>query len=79
MAPEGSERGTEMDAKLIAEAVVLQQTEARLQRVGLLIDRTALSAQNRRALAALHCLVAHEAGRPAPAREPIGFAYSNAR
>ncbi|HEU5434249.1 MAG TPA: hypothetical protein VFU81_21435 [Thermomicrobiales bacterium] len=68
-----------MDAKLIAEAVVLLQTEERMQRVGLIVDRTALSAQNRRAMTTLQCLVAKEARRPEPVREPIGFAYPNAR
>jgi hypothetical protein len=68
-----------MDAKLIAEAVVLLHTEERMQRVGLIVDRAALSAQNRRAMTALQCLAAKEARRPAPARESIGFAYPNAR
>ncbi|HEX5500111.1 MAG TPA: hypothetical protein VFX03_12825 [Thermomicrobiales bacterium] len=67
-----------MNAKLIAEAVVLLHTEERMQRVGLVVDRTALSAQNRRAMAVLQCLASHEARRPAPVREPIGFAYPNA-
>ena len=68
-----------MDAKLIAEAVMMLQTEERMQRVGLIVDRAALSAQNRRAMATLQWLVANESRRPAPVREPIGFAYPNAR
>ena len=68
-----------MNAKLIAEAVVMLHTEERMQRVGLIVDRSALSAQNRRAMATLQLLAAHEARRTAPVREPIGFAYPNAR
>ncbi|HEU0116077.1 MAG TPA: hypothetical protein VFQ80_15430 [Thermomicrobiales bacterium] len=68
-----------MDAQLIAEAVVLLHTEERMQRLGLIVDRAALSAQNRRARTALQCLAAHEARRPAPVRAPIGFAYPLAR
>jgi hypothetical protein len=68
-----------MNAKLIAEAVVLLQTEERMQRAGLVVDRAALSAQNRRAMTVLQCLAAHEARRQAAVREPIGFAYPNAR
>ncbi len=71
--------GIVMDAKRIAEATVLRQTEERLQRVGLVVDRAALSAPNRRALMTLQRLTADEAERPAPARPPLGFAYPPAR
>jgi hypothetical protein len=68
-----------MDAKQIAEAMELHQTAARLERVGLIVERSALSAQHRRALTALACLVARDAPRSVPVREPIGFAYPTAR
>jgi hypothetical protein len=68
-----------MDAKQIVEAMELHQTEARLERLGLIVDRSALSAQHRRALTALACLFATDAQRTAPVREPIGFAYPTDR
>jgi hypothetical protein len=68
-----------MNAKLVAEAQSLYQTATRLQRVGLIVDRTALSPEHRRAAFALQCLAAGQAERPEPKRSPIGFAYPNAR
>ena len=67
-----------MDANQIAAAAVLWQTKARMARVGLIVDPAALSAANRRALTALHCLAAHDANQPAPVRPPLGFAYAAA-
>ena len=64
-----------MDAERIAEAAVLWQIRARMARVGLVVDSSALSASNRRALTALERLAADEATRPAPIRPPLGFAY----
>jgi hypothetical protein len=46
-----------------------------MARVGLIVDPAALSASNRRALTALHCLAARDANQPAPVRPPLGFAY----
>jgi hypothetical protein len=70
-----------MDAKQVAAAESLFRTATRLQRVGLIIDRTALSPAQRRAAFALQCLSAScpadEAS--APQRAPIGFTYPNAR
>ena len=70
-----------MDAKQVAAAESLYRTATRLQRVGLIVDRKALSPAHRRAAFALQCLTA-----TCPAdeesvseRAPIGFAYSNAR
>ena len=68
-----------MDAKQIAEAMELHQTEARMERLGLIVDRATLSASHRRALTALERLVASDVQRPAPGREPIGFAYPTVR
>ena len=68
-----------MDATQITEAMELQQTAARLERVGLIVERATLSASHRRALTARERLVASDVQRPAPGRDPIGFAYPNAR
>ena len=70
-----------MDAKQVAAAESLYHTATRLQRVGLIIDRTALSPEHRRAAFALQCLTATcpEEEESEPERAPIGFAYPNAR
>ena len=48
-----------LNANLAAEAESLYRTATRLQRVGLIIDRTALSPDQRRAAFALQCLTAN--------------------
>jgi hypothetical protein len=63
-----------MDAKLTANAETLYQTATRLQRVGLIVDRRALSPAHRRAAFLLQCRAARGSDRE-PARPPIGFAY----
>jgi hypothetical protein len=70
-----------MDAKQVAAAESLYRTATRLQRVGLIIDRTALSPAHRRAAFALQCLTANCPAdeEPAPQRAPIGITYPNAR
>jgi hypothetical protein len=68
-----------MDAKLITEAEILLRVAERLERVGLIIDRTSLSSTHRRAIFALQCLGTASADRPEAARPPIGFPYPNAR
>jgi hypothetical protein len=68
-----------MDAKLAAEAESLYRTATRLQRVGLIVDRNALSPAHRRAAFALQCLTANFSEEEEPKRAPIGFAYPNAR
>jgi hypothetical protein len=68
-----------MDAKQIAEAMELHQTEARMERLGLIVDRATLSASHRRALTLLDCLVASQTPDSLPVRDPIGFAYPTAR
>ena len=70
-----------MDAKQVAAAESLYRTATRLQRIGLIVDRTALSPEQRRAAFALQCLTANcpEADESEPERPPIGFAYPNAR
>ena len=68
-----------MDAKLIADAESLYRTAVRLERVGLIVDRTSLSPDNRRAAFALQCLSACGPERPEPTRPAIGFAYPNTR
>jgi hypothetical protein len=70
-----------MDAKQVAAAESLYRTATRLQRVGLIIDRSALSPAQRRAAFALQCLTANclTEQESEPERAPIGFAYPNAR
>jgi hypothetical protein len=68
-----------MTAKLAAEAESLYQTATRLQRIGLVVDRTALSPEQRRAAFALQCLAARGLESDEAKRPPIGFAYPNAR
>ena len=68
-----------MDAKLVAEAEALHDAIARLERVGLVLDRACLSPERRRAAVALQRLEAARPERPAPTRAPIGFPYPNAR
>ena len=70
-----------MDTKQVAAAESLYRTATRLQRIGLIVDRTALSPAQRRAAFALQCLTANwpEEEETEPERAPIGFAYPNAR
>lgn len=68
-----------MDAKLISDAEALYRTAVRLERIGLVVDRAALSPQRRRAAFALQCLTA-ACPEPEPRQRPqIGFAYPNGR
>ena len=69
-----------MNATLTADAETLYQTATRLQRVGLIVDRRALSPAQRRAAFALQCLAARDADSDEAKRTPmIGFPYPNAR
>ncbi|MBA3449910.1 MAG: hypothetical protein H0T18_01715 [Chloroflexia bacterium] len=68
-----------MNAKLIAEAETLQRTAMRLHRAGLIVDRSALSADHRRAAFALQCLSAACGEGAELKRTHIGFAYPRAR
>jgi hypothetical protein len=68
-----------MNAKLVADAETLYRTAIRLERIGLVVDRAALSPEQRRAAFALQCLTAACPPRPEPKKTPIGFAYPNAR
>jgi hypothetical protein len=70
-----------MDAKQVAAAESLYRTATRLQRVGLIVDRKALSPAHRRAAFALQCLTANSPAdeESEPERAPIGFAYPTAR
>ena len=70
-----------MDAKQVAAAESLYRTATRLQRVGLIVDRKALSPAHRRAAFALQCLTAScpAEEESEPERALIGFAYPNAR
>jgi hypothetical protein len=68
-----------MDAKLAAEAETLYRTATRLQRVGLIVDRRALSPAHRRAAFRLQCLAANSPDKDDLQRAPIGFAYPTAR
>jgi len=64
-----------MNTKLAAEAETLYQTATRLQRVGLVVDRRALSPAQRRAAFAWQCLAARCPDQEEPQRASIGFAY----
>jgi hypothetical protein len=66
-------------AEQVAEAEALLRTAQRLERVGLILDSSALSARQRRAIFARQCLSTASADRPEPKRTPIGFPYPNAR
>jgi hypothetical protein len=65
-------------ATLAEAAEMLYQTATRLQRVGLVVDRNALSPAHRRAAFALQCRAARGPD-PAPPHPPIGFAYPTGR
>jgi len=67
-----------MTIKLAADAETLYQTATRLQRVGLIVDRRALSPAHRRAAFVLQCRAVQSSNRE-PARPQIGFAYPTAR
>ena len=67
-----------MDANLLVQAENLRHTVERLTRVGLIVDRACLSAEQRRAVFAMQCLT-DAAEQPEPRRPLIGFAYPNAR
>jgi len=66
-------------AEQVAEAEALLRTADRLQRVGLVLESSALSARQRRAIFARQCLSTARADEPEPKRTPIGFPYPNAR
>lgn len=68
-----------MNAQLTASAEVLRDTAERMARAGLIIDRTCLSQEQRRAVFALQCLVSSVSDASSPQRPLIGFAYPNAR
>ena len=68
-----------MDATLIAETEDLLRTAERLQRAGLIVDRSVFSHARRRAYFALQCQLAQEPDPLDSERTLIGFAYPNAR
>ena len=68
-----------MDATLVAHAETLRQTAERLARVGLVFDRACISPEQRRVIFALQRVVTDSAPQSEPKRDPIGFAYPNAR
>ena len=68
-----------MDAKLVAEAHALHDAVTRLQRVGLVVDRTTLSPAHRRAALQFRLFDAEPTERRGSQRSRIGFPYPNAR
>ena len=68
-----------MNANLVADAEALYRTAVRLERIGLVVDRAALSPAQRRAAFALQCLSATCPQQPETKRAPIGFSYPNAK
>jgi hypothetical protein len=73
-----TERNEQMINRL-AEIEMLRRTAARLERVGLVVDRASLSPAHRRAFFALQCHVVGHDDEPEPRHPLIGFAYPNAR
>jgi hypothetical protein len=69
---------TTTNANLADAAETLYQTATRLQRVGLIVDRRALSPVHRRAAFVLQCRAIQGSDRE-PTRPPIGFAYPTPR
>jgi hypothetical protein len=78
VAPNTDQEDT-MDAKLLAESEALLRTTERMLRVGLIVDRNALSPAHRRALFALQCQFCESPDEPEPKRAKIGFPYPNER
>jgi hypothetical protein len=68
-----------MDANLIAESESLRRTAERLQRVGLIVDRSTLSPAHRRAMFALQCILVDDFEEEERPESKIGFRYPNAR
>ncbi len=68
-----------MDANLIAESEALRRAAERLQRVGLIVDRTTLSPAHRRAMFALQCILVDDEVEDDSPESKIGFRYPNAR
>jgi hypothetical protein len=68
-----------MNARLVAESEALRRTAERLEKVGLIVDRAALSRAHRRAYFALQCSVFAEDDQGSYQRPKIGFSYPNAR
>jgi hypothetical protein len=69
---------TATSATLAEAAETLYQTATRLQRIGLVVDRRALSPVQRRAAFVLQCRAASCPEQDAPQRASIGFAYPTA-
>lgn len=77
-----TERNGQIEIEIVnrlAEIEHLRQTAIRMERAGLIVDRSTLSPAHRRTLFALECFVAGCAANPEPRRTPMGFAYPNAR
>ncbi len=68
-----------MSTTLIAQAEDLRHVAQRLQRAGLVIDRSVLSPASRRAVFALQCREASVATQPERPRRVIGFAIPTSR
>jgi hypothetical protein len=69
---------TDPSAARLADIARLGQIALRLERAGLIVDRTSLSPAHRRALFALQCQGCEHPHQPASQRTPIGFPYPNA-
>jgi hypothetical protein len=68
-----------MNTKRLADTEVLRRTAARLERVGLVVDRTTLSRELRVAYYALQCLAVDDCLQAEAREAPLGFAYPNWR
>ena len=70
---------TDPYAARLADIARLRQIATRLERAGLIVDRTSLSPTHRRALLALQCQGLEQPHPPASPRTAIGFPYPTAR
>ena len=68
-----------MNARLVAESEALRRTAERLEKVGLIVDRTTLSRAHPPAYFALQCSVIEDDDQTTIQRPKIGFSYPNAR
>ena len=68
-----------MDATLAADAASISQTATRLQRIGLIVDRRALSPPTAAPPSRCSASSARGPNKDEPKHVPIGFAYPNAR
>jgi hypothetical protein len=70
---------TDMETTPTIDAELLRQMALRLERAGLVIDRTTLSPAHRRVFFTWQIRAASTSEQPEAKRAAIGFAYPNAK